>query len=165
MPMRSLLRMLLVPLQAPMLLLLVLVSTYMGFHWAHSLTEAAAELGGFRELIWSIECLQALVVVAVCTMPLELLNQLSSLMSTSRVISLVVTLLLVTISGLYLLHLAVLASVLILGSAVMLAHLDLVRIRVVPPPLLMTLLLSVVVLGGLSLGRLISSGVPLPGLG
>lgn len=160
--MRSLLRMLLVPLQAPMLLLLVLVSTVQGLQWAQSLNTSAAELGGFGEIIWSIECLQALVVVAVCTMPLEILQQLSSLMSTSRVISLVLTLLLVTIGGLYLLHLAVLASVLILGSAVMLAHLDLVRIRVVPPPLLMTGLLSMAVLGGLSLGRLLSASVSFP---
>ena len=165
MPLRSFLRILLVPLQAPMLLLLVVVSTYQGLHWAHSLQQNPAPMVGYSELIWSIECVQALVVVAVCTMPLELLHQLSSMMSASRVISLVLTLLMVTIGGLYLLHLAVLASVLVLGSAVMLARLDLVRIRVVPPPLLMTVVLSVVVLGGLSLGRLLSTSFQLTPFG
>jgi hypothetical protein len=71
----------------------------------------------------------------------------------------------VTIGGLYLLHLAVLASVLVLASAVMLARLDLVRIRVVPPPLLMTVVLSIVVLGGLSLGRLLSTSFRLTPFG
>jgi len=165
MPLRSFLRILMVPLQAPMLLLLVVVSTFQGLHWAQSLQQNPATMGGYSEVIWSIECVQALVVVAVCTMPLELLHQLSSIMSSSRVISLVLTLLMVTIGGLYLLHLAVLASVLVLGSAVMLARLDLVRIRVVPPPLLMTVVLSVVVLGGLSLGRLLSTSVQLTPLG
>jgi hypothetical protein len=122
-------------------------------------------MGGYTEVIWSIECMQALVVVVVCTMPLELLHQLSSMMSASRVISLVLTLLMVTIGGLYLLHLAVLASVLVLASAVMLARLDLVRIRVVPPPLLMTVVLSIVVLGGLSLGRLLSTSFRLTPFG
>ncbi|MFN9872728.1 MAG: hypothetical protein ACK55E_14995 [Cyanobacteriota bacterium] len=165
MPMRAFLRMLLVPLQAPMLLLLVVVSTYQGLHWAHSLQQTPGSMGGYTEVIWSIECMQALVVVVVCTMPLELLHQLSSMMSASRVVSLVLTLLMVTIGGLYLLHLAVLASVLVLASAVMLARLDLVRIRVVPPPLLMTVVLSIVVLGGLSLGRLLSTSFRLTPFG
>ena len=46
-------------------------------------------------------------------------------------------LLMVTVGGLYLLHLDVLANVLVLGSAVLLARLDLVRIQVIPPPALM----------------------------
>jgi hypothetical protein len=84
-----------------------------------------------------------------------LLRQVSSLMARSRVISLVISLLLVTMGGLYMLHLEVLSVVLILGSAVLLARLDLLRIRVVPPPLLLTVLLCLLVLGGLSLGRLL----------
>jgi hypothetical protein len=47
----------------------------------------------------------------------------------------------------------------------MLARLDLVRIRVVPPPLLMTVVLSIVVLGGLSLGRLLSTSFRLTPFG
>jgi hypothetical protein len=96
-------------------------------------------------------------VVVICTMPLILLRQVSSLMATSRVLSLVMTLLLVTVGGLYLLHLEVLANVLILGSAVMLARLDLVRIQVVPPPLVMAVVFSVLVLGGASFGRVLAN--------
>jgi len=48
--------------------------------------------------------------------------------------------------------------VLILGSSVLLARLDMVRVRLVPPPAVMVLLLVVLVLGGASLGRLAGLG-------
>jgi hypothetical protein len=155
--MRSFLRLLMLPLQAPMLLLLLAVSTYLGLHWSRPLVQDETQLDALGTLVWSAECLQALVVVVICTMPLILLRQVSSLMATSRVLSLVMTLLLVTVGGLYLLHLEVLANVLILGSAVMLARLDLVRIQVVPPPLVMAVVFSVLVLGGASLGRVLAN--------
>jgi len=155
--MRSFLRLLMLPLQAPMLLLLLAVSTYLGLHWSRPLVQDETKLDALGTLVWSAECLQALVVVVICTMPLILLRQVSSLMATSRVLSLVMTLLLVTVGGLYLLHLEVLANVLILGSAVMLARLDLVRIQVVPPPLVMAVVFSVLVLGGASFGRVLAN--------
>jgi hypothetical protein len=155
--MKSFLRLLMLPLQAPMLLLLLAVSTYLGLHWSRPLEKAESQLGALGTLVWSAECLQALVVVVICTMPLFLLRQLSSLMATSRVLSLVMALLLVTVGGLYLLHLEVLANVLILGSAVMLARLDLIRIQVVPPPLVMAGAFSVLVLGGASFGRVLAN--------
>ena len=155
--MRSFLRLLMLPLQAPMLLLLLAVSTYLGLHWSRPLEKAESQLGALGTLVWSAECLQALVVVVICTMPLLLLRHLSSLMATSRVLSLVMALLLVTVGGLYLLHLEVLANVLILGSAVMLARLDLIRIQVVPPPLVMAGVFSVLVLGGASFGRVLAN--------
>jgi len=155
--MRSFLRLLMLPLQAPMLLLLLAVSTYLGLHWSRPLVQDETQLDALGTLVWSVECLQALVVVLICTMPLILLRQISSLMATSRVLSLVMTLLLVTVGGLYLLHLEVLANVLILGSAVMLARLDLVRIQVVPPPLVMAVVFSVLVLGGASFGRVLAN--------
>ena len=155
--MRSFLRLLMLPLQAPMLLLLLAVSTYLGLHWSRPLVHDETQLDALGTLVWSAECLQAIVVVLICTMPLILLRQVSSLMATSRVLSLVVTLLLVTVGGLYLLHLDVLANVLILGAAVMLARLDLVRIQVVPPPLVMAVVFSVLVLGGASFGRVLAN--------
>jgi hypothetical protein len=155
--MSSFLRLLMLPLQAPMLLVLLAVSTYLGLHWSRPLEKAESQLGALGTLVWSAECLQALVVVVICTMPLILLRQVSSVMATSRVLSLVMTLLLVTVGGLYLLHLEVLANVLILGSAVMLARLDLVRIQVVPPPLVMAGVFSVLVLGGASFGRVLAN--------
>jgi hypothetical protein len=155
--MSSFLRLLMLPLQAPMLLVLLAVSTYLGLHWSRPLEHAESQLGALGTLVWSAECLQALMVVLICTMPLLLLRHLSSLMATSRVLSLVLALLLVTVGGLYLLHLEVLANVLILGSSVMLARLDLVRIQVVPPPLVMTGVFSVLVLGGASFGRVLAN--------
>jgi len=154
--MKSTLRLLLLPFQAPMLLLLIAVSTYLGMHWILPMQDPQGQLHVMAHLVWSAEMLQALVVVVVCTMPDLLLRQVSTMMSSSRVISLVVTLLLVTILGLYLLHGSVLAVVLILASSVLLARLDLVRIRVVPPPLVLALALSLVVLAGASAGLMIA---------
>ena len=67
-------------------------------------------------------------------MPDVLLRQMSLLMASSRVLSLVATLLLVITVGLYVLSLSLLSDVLILASAILLARLDLTRIKVVPPP-------------------------------
>jgi hypothetical protein len=92
-------------------------------------------------------------------MPDLLLQRISNLMAASRVMSLVISLLIVTVGGLYLLHLAVLANVLILGSTVLLARLDLARVRVAPPPLLLAGGLGVLVLAGAALGRGLASGL------
>jgi hypothetical protein len=100
-------------------------------------------MGQLSSLFWSIDFLHALLVVLVCTMPDLLLQWISSLMAASRVMSLVVTLLSVTVVALYLLHLAVLANVLILGST---------------PPLLLAGALGVLVLAGAALGRRLASG-------
>lgn len=159
----TVLNLILLPLRAPMVLLLLVVSTYLGLHWSRPGSWADAGVGGVTDLIWSAECLQALVVVVVCTMPDLLLRRISSIMAASRVASLVITLLLVVTGGLYLLHLDVLSNVLILSSSVLLARLDLVRLRVVPPPFVMTLILSVLVLGGISLGRIVEVKLHPPG--
>ncbi|MEB3318520.1 MAG: hypothetical protein VKO39_10345 [Cyanobacteriota bacterium] len=148
---------LLLPIRAPMLPILVLVSAYMGFDWSVNRTPLAVQ-GGMETLVWAIECLQSVVVVVVCTLPDLLLRQISSLMATSRVVSLVASLLIVTLLGIYMLHLQMLANVLILGSSVLLARLDMVRVRLVPPPWITVTLLVVLVLGGASLGRLAGSG-------
>ncbi len=155
-PLVSLLRFSLLPLRAPFLLLLLLVSVYLGMHWVVQAPSferpLLTQISAYR-LYWSIECLQAVIVVVIASMPDLLLHQLSLLMAASRVITLVVSLLLVTIAGLYLLHLSALADVAILGTAVLLARLDLIRISVVPPPLLTAVCLSVYVLLGIGLGR------------
>jgi hypothetical protein len=76
------------------------------------------------------------------------------------VVSLVVTLLIVTVGGLYLLHLNVLSNVLILASAVLLARLDLLRLRLTPPAVLTALGLSLVVLVGAAVGRSLVGVMP-----
>ena len=159
--MKAILQLLLLPLQAPMLIVLLIVSAYEGAHWdlpfpPEALPMADTHLREITALFLSIDCVQALVVVILCTMPDVLMSRITALMEKSRVITLVLALLLVTVSGLYLLNIEALANVLILGSAVLLARLDLVRIQVVPPSWQVSLSMCLVVLGGASLGRLIS---------
>ena len=150
------LRWLVVPLRAPMLLLLLLVSIYLGLHWGQPMQRDGMPISPMGSLIWSAECAQALLVVMLCCMPDLLLRRFSSLLATSKVVTLVATLLLVTVGGLYLLHLEVLSNVLILASAVLLARLDLARIRIAPSPPLLATLLAVLVLGGAALGHWLS---------
>ena len=151
----AMLRLLLLPLRAPMLLVLVVISVYEGLQWSQPLEGAAASgMGQLSSLFWSLDCLHALLVVVVCTMPDLLLQRISNLMAASRVISLLI----VTVGGLYLLHLKVLTNVLILGTTVLLARLDLARIRVAPPPVLLAGVLGVLVLSGAWVGRWLASG-------
>lgn len=155
--MSSFLRYLLLPFRAPMLLILFLVSVYLGLDWSLH-REALSSPEAMKGLAWGMECLQAALVVVICTLPDFLLRQVSSLMAMSRVVSLVATLLIVTLGGIYMLHLEMLADVLVLGCTVLLARLDMVRARLVPSPLVTLLLLMVLVLGGASFGRLAGMG-------
>jgi hypothetical protein len=152
-----LIRLVTLPLRAPMLLVLMAVSVYEGLRWAGPTPMPEAGLLAMPAVMWSIDCLHAVVVVLVCTMPDLLLQRVSNLMAASRVLSLVMTLLIVTVGGLYLLHLNVLSNVLILASAVLLARLDLARIRVNPPPLRQALAFVVLVLAGASFGRIVAA--------
>ena len=148
----NLLRYALLPLRAPMVLLLFGVSAYLGSRWSHTLDPQIFGNGLYRHLLLSVECLQALVVVVVCTIPDILMHQLSTMMAYSRVVSLVGTLLLVITGGLYLLHLSVFSSVLILASSILLVRLDLVRADMVLPRSITIFMMAVVVLLGISLG-------------
>ena len=163
--MKAVFGLLLLPVRAPMLLVLLLVSGYMGLHWAEvaplllnrAETPLQLELAG--PLFWPLQCLQALVVVVFCAMPDLLLRELSQLMAASKALTLVVTLLIVITGGLYLLHLAVLAEVLVLACAVLLARLDLSRLRIAAAPLLGAAGLSSWVLLGIGLGYLLHEHV------
>jgi len=151
--MRRLLRLLLLPLRAPMLLLLAGVSVYLGLHWGDPQGGGLDAAHQFAPLFWSAQCAQALLVVVFCCMPDLLLRRFSVMLAASRVVTLVATLLLVTIGGLYLLHLEVFSNVLILAASVLLVRLDLVRIRLAPPPVVLALMLAMVVLVGANLGH------------
>jgi hypothetical protein len=156
-PLKAVLGFTLLPLRAPMLLALLGVSVYLGIHWSVN-TASTNTLNGLfgnaPQLYWSAEVFQSVTVVVICTMPDLLLRQLSAVMAASRVMTLLLTLLLVTVAGLYLLKLSALADVVILAAAVLLARLDLARIRVVPPPLFGAVALSAYVILGVWLGRL-----------
>ena len=146
---------LLLPLRAPLLLVLFGVAIVMGNHWTLLHEHLAITRDVSARLFWTVEVPQVLAVVVLCTMPDLLMRQVSLLMASSRIISLVVTLLLVVTLGIYVLRLNLLADVLIIATAVLLARLDLTRIGVVPPSTLMVLLLSSVLLGGIWIGHLI----------
>lgn len=138
-PILPLLRLLVLPLRAPLLLLLVAVAAYIG--------------GTSPAPLWSFDALHVVAIVVVCSMPLRLLRGITGLMAVSQVATLVLTLLIVTLTALYLLNFAALSRVLILGSAVLLARVDLARVRVVPPPLTLAASLSVLVLLSCVAGR------------
>jgi hypothetical protein len=148
----SLLRFLLLPLRAPLLLVLFGVAVFLGHHWSIESEHLIALQNVSPTLFWTVEVLQSLVIVLICTMPDLLLRQLSLLMASSRVLSLISNLLLVIMVGLYVLSLSVLSDVLILASATLLARLDLTRIKVVPPPQVMAFWLAALVLAGIWLG-------------
>jgi hypothetical protein len=154
-------RLLILPFRAPMLLLLAAIAAYEGLHWGQ--VSSAGGGGMDAELLdhvfWSIDCLHALLVVVVCTMPELLMRKLSELMAASRVMTLVLTLLLVTVGGLYLLDLNVLGNMLILASAVLLARLDLARLRIVPPAQNLALAFATIVLLGAAAGRWLAGAV------
>ena len=113
--MKALLRLLLLPLQAPMLLLLLALSVYLGLHWGQPMERDGLPITPMGSAIWSAECAQALLVVVLCCMPDLLVRRFTALLASSKVVTLVATLLLVTVGGLYLLHLEVLSNVLILA--------------------------------------------------
>ncbi len=157
--MKALFALLVLPLRAPMLLVLLVVSGYLGLHWADVAPQLLAEASTPLQQqlagpwFWPLQSLQVLAVVVFCAMPDVLLRELSELMAASKTLTLVVTLLIVITGGLYLLHLAVLSEVLVLASAVLLARLDLIRLRIMPAPWLAALALSSWVLLGIVVGR------------
>ena len=95
------------------MLVLVAIAVYEGLQWSQPLQGVVPSgMSQLSSLFWSLDCLHALLVVVVCTMPDLLLQRISNLMAASRVMSLVISLLIVTVGGLYLLHLKVLTNVL-----------------------------------------------------
>ena len=149
------LRLLSLPIRAPLLTVLFLVAVVLGNHWQMAQPSFTSLYGVSAVWFWCFVLLQVQVVVVFCTMPDLLLRQVSMLMASSRVMTLVVTLLVVITGGIYLLKLNVLTDVLILASAVLLARLDLIRIGVLPAAGIFLCLMSVVVIGGIVSGTLL----------
>ncbi|WP_371257690.1 hypothetical protein [Synechococcus sp. KORDI-52] len=147
--------MLSLPVRAPMLTVLFLVALVLGHHWQLVQPSFTSLYGVSAAWFWCLVVLQAQVVVIFCTMPDLLLRQVSLLMASSRVMTLVVTLLVVITGGLYLMKLNVFTDVLILASALLLARLDLIRIGVLPASGICLLWMSVVVIGGIATATLL----------
>ena len=146
------LRLLSLPVRAPLLTVLFFVAVVLGNHWQIVQPSFTSLYGVSSVWFWCLVLLQAQMVVVFCTMPDLLLRQVSMLMASSRVMTLVVTLLVVITGGIYLLKINVLTDVLILASALLLARLDLIRIGVLPAAGIGLLLMSVVVIGGIVAG-------------
>jgi len=149
------LRLLSLPVRAPLLTVLFFIAVVLGNHWQIVQPTFTSLYGVSAAWFWSLVLFQAQVVVVFCTIPDLLLRQVSMLMASSRVMTLVVTLLVVITGGLYLLKLKVLTDVLILASALLLARLDLIRIGVQPVAAVCLVLMSVVVIGGIVAGTLL----------
>ena len=149
------LRLLSLPVRAPLLTVLFLVAVVLGNHWQVVQPTFNSLHGVSSAWFWCLVLLQAQGVVVFCTMPDLLLRQVSMLMASSRVMTLVVTLLVVITGGLYLLKLNVLTDVLILASALLLARLDLIRVGVSPAAGICLVLMSVVVIAGIAAGTLL----------
>ncbi|MCX5946079.1 MAG: hypothetical protein NTZ53_12445 [Cyanobacteria bacterium] len=158
----TMLRLLLLPFRAPMLLVLLVVSAYLGLNWS-TLAPQTVVLPWFpgngqnvtllQDLVMPLECLQAVAVVVICTVPDLLVREMSFFMARSKVLTLVTTLFLVITGGVYLMHLNVLTDVLLLGAAVLLARLDLIRIRMPMNPVGVSSGLSALVLTGVWIGH------------
>ena len=152
-------RLLLLPFRAPLLLVLFVVSVVMGNHWMLLQQQLERSQNISAELFWTVEVTQVLAVVVICTLPDVLMRQVSLLMASSRVISLVVTVLLVITLGIYLLRLNLLSDILIIASAVLLARLDFSRIGLSPPASIPALALFGLVVSGLWLGSQLPSPI------
>ena len=140
------------PFRAPLVGALFLVALVMGNHWSVNESTYAQNQSISVGVFWVFQLIQVIAVVVIFTIPDLLMRQVSMLMASSRVISLVVTLLMVIVLGLYVVRLHRLTDVMILASAVLLARLDLIRIGIVPPPLLTIIGFTAVLLSGIGLG-------------
>ena len=156
------LRLLLLPFRAPMLLVLLVVCAYLGLSWSALAPQTVVlpwlpgngrHITLLRDLVMPLECLQAVVVVVICTVPDLLLREISFVMARSKVLTLITTLFLVITGGVYLMHLNVLTDVLLLGASVLLARLDLIRLRLPMNPVGVSTGLSALVLAGVWIGH------------
>ena len=130
------LRWLTLPARAPMLILLALISVYLGAHWGllqEDIRSSVADQSLVDEAYWVLSLSQVVIVVSFCTLPELVLRQISLFMAASKALTLVVTLLVVVVGGMYLLYMPGFADLLVLTAALLLARLDLVRLRVWPP--------------------------------
>lgn len=151
----ALMRLLILPLRAPMLIVLFAVAVVMGNHWTLLHEHVHHTRGVSVPLFWTVELLQSVVVVVLCSIPDLFVRRLSLLMASSRVLSLVIILLLVITLGIYALRMHLFADILIISSSVLLARLDLTRIGVVPPVMVTVVGSLCVLLSGICLGHVL----------
>ena len=141
------------PLRAPMISVLFAVAMVMGHQWSMVQLQLFHSGAIPLELLIAAELFQLMAVLVICTMPEFLMQRISLIMASSRVMMLLVTLLMVIVLGIYLLRLNLLSDLMILASALLLARLDLVRLGVMTAPQRSLLLLGFVLVAGIGLGH------------
>jgi hypothetical protein len=155
----ALLRLLSLPVRAPFLTLLFCVAVVLGNHWNLVQPLFSNARGISPAVFWSLELLQVLTVVVVCTMPSLVMRQFSLLMAYSRFMTLMVNLFVVVTVGIYVLFLNLLSDLLVLASAVLLARLDLARVGVSLKPFTSVVMMAVIVFAGIGLGHVLPNPV------
>ena len=141
------------PLRAPMISVLFAVAVVMGHQWSMAQMRLLHSSTISLEFLIAAELFQLVAVLVICTMPELLMQRISMVMASSRVMTLLVTLFSVIVLGIYLLRLNLLSDLLILASALLLARLDLVRLGVMTSPQRSLLLLGFVLVAGIGLGH------------
>ena len=141
------------PLRAPMISVLFVVAVVMGHRWSMAQMQLLHSSTIPLEFLMAAELFLLVAVLAICTMPELLMQRISMVMASSRVMTLLVTLFSVIVLGIYLLRLNLLSDLLILASALLLARLDLVRLGVMTSPQRSLLLLGFVLVAGIGLGH------------
>jgi len=134
--MNSSFKLLLLPIRAPMITLLGMISFYLGAHWGFqqdAMRGSGVDDSLVDEAYWIFNLFQVFVVTFFCTLPDLVLRQLSLFMAASKVLTIVVTLLVVVLGGMYLLYWPGFDSILVMACALLLARLDLVKLKVWPP--------------------------------
>ena len=140
------------PLRAPMISVLFVVAVVMGHQWSMAQMQLLHSPTISLELLIAAELFQLMAVLVICTMPELLMQRISLVMASSRVMTLLVTLLTVMLSELFV-EANLLSELLILASALLLARLDLVRLGVMTSPQRSLLLLGFVLVAGIGLGH------------
>ena len=144
------------PVRAPMLVLLAVVSFYLGAHWGFLqdvIRDQAAPDSLVADAYWLLSLAQVVLVVSFCTLPELVLRQISLFMAASKVVTLVVTLLVVVVGGMYLLYMPGFGDLLVLTAALLLARLDLVRLRIWPPAWLGLIGFNVLIMACMTYGH------------
>ena len=130
------LRWLTLPARAPMLILLALISVFLGAHWGllqADIRSSVADQSLVDEAYWVLSLSQVVIVVSFCTLPELVLRQISLFMAASKALTLVVTLLVVVVGGMHQPYMPGFGDLLVLTAALLLARLDLVRLKIWPP--------------------------------
>ena len=141
------------PLRAPMINVLFAVAVVMGHQWSMAQMQLLNSSTISLEFLIAAELFQLVAVLVIFNMPELLMQRMSMVMASSRVMTLLVTLFWVIVLGIYLLRLNLLSDLLILASALLLARLDLVRLGVMTSPQRSLLLLGFVLVAGIGLGH------------